>query len=482
MSYSTTQPTPLDTEDGVRPRWFLTVAMRADKPRSLPMRVCLDDTDEVRIVRGDALAAVRDAAAPRSLTIRIDDGSLSSQHVRMIRGEAGWSVEDAGSRNGTLIDARRLGSGECYALHDGAVIECGQTFLVFRAHHAQVAADTVHARERAQVLPKGLVTMNPALEDSFAALERVTRSPLPVLIRGETGTGKELVAHAVHQLSQRTGPMVAINCASIPSDLLHAELFGARRGSYSGATADREGMVRAADGGTVFFDEIAELAPASQVTLLRLLQEHEVIPLGGTRAIAVDVRFVAATHADVHAIGFRTDLLGRLSGFVIKLPPLRDRREDIGLLIAAFLDECGADPELSFSLAAARKVMCGDWRLNIRQLRHAITAAVLSGDRRLEGERFRFDDTYDRAAASLAPAARPVAPASGVRGRVGADELGELLRLHRGNLSAVARALITSRTQVTRLMRRFNLDASGSQIANGSVPLTADPERPPSRP
>jgi DNA-binding NtrC family response regulator len=459
MTHTATQPTPPESDTPARSRSFLTVALRADRPRVLPVRVCLDGVDEVRIVRGDTFDAVPRETGVQE--IRIDDPSLSGLHFRLRQDGGAWWIDDARSRNGTMVDGRRIERTERTELRDGAVIEAGHTFLVFRRCATLVSGDTTYARDVIRTTPRGLATMHPVLEDRFTSLARITPSQLPVLIRGETGTGKELIARAVHQLSGRSGLLVAVNCASIPPDLLHAELFGARRGSYSGATSDRHGLARAADQGTLFFDEIAELSPRSQVTLLRLLQEREVVPLGGTQAISVDVRFIAATHADVHSFGFRADLLGRLSGFVIALPPLRERREDIGLLIASFLDDSDAAPDMHLSLPAARKLLLAAWLLNIRQLRHALSAAVLTGNRRLESEQLSFDD---RSATSRSPEPAAAAPVRSSTARVSAAELGALLRTHAGNISAVARALSTSRTQVTRLMRRFGLDPAGNTV------------------
>ncbi|HMG21073.1 MAG TPA: sigma 54-interacting transcriptional regulator [Kofleriaceae bacterium] len=426
--------------------------MRADRPRTLPMRVCLDGHREAQITRGSTLARAR-SSSPRACEIQVDDGALSSVHFRLRAVPGGWWLDDAQSKNGTLVDGQRVDS---IALRDGAVIEAGQTFFVFRACEAPPAGDVVHARELAG-RPRGLGTLHPGLEDRFLSLARVASSRLPVLIRGETGTGKDLVARAIHELSARPGPLVAVNCASIPPDLLHAELFGARRGAYSGAIADRQGLARAADRGTLFFDEIAELPAGSQVSLLRLLQEHEVMPLGATQAVPVDLRFIAATHADVNAIGFRPDLLARLAGAVFTLPPLRERREDLGMLVAEFLEDCEAPADLSFSLAAARQVMHGAWRLNIRQLRHGVSAAVLSGDRQIDGARLSLDGL-----SPLSASDGSLAPRAARRGAVTGELLAGLLRTHAGNVSAVARVLATSRTQITRLMHRFGLDPWGN--------------------
>src|SRR5260370_29152938 len=161
------------------------------------------------------------------------------------------------------------------------------------------------------------------------------------MLLGPSGCGKVLSSRAVHALSRRQGPFVGVNCGALPENLVEAELFGARRGAFTGADQDRVGLVLTADKGTLVLDEIGDLPVRAQPTLLRTLQEREVLPVGATRPLAVDIRLVAATHRDLDELvrlhQFRADLLARISGFVIRLPPLRERLDDLGLLIAAML-------------------------------------------------------------------------------------------------------------------------------------------------
>ncbi|WP_045728401.1 sigma-54 dependent transcriptional regulator [Xanthomonas sp. GPE 39] len=201
-------------------------------------------------------------------------------------------------------------------------------------------------------------------------------SDLPVLICGETGTGKELAARALHRASARAGqPFVAVNCAAIPTELMESELFGYRKGAFSGAVADRSGLIRDADGGTLFLDEIGDMPLPMQAKLLRFLQEGEVSPLGGRGAQKVDVRVIAATHRDlaqaVEAGSFRSDLRYRLNVVPIELPPLRERGDDILLLAQHFL-QAGASSAQTLSPTAQARLRAYPWPGNVRELRNAM--------------------------------------------------------------------------------------------------------------
>jgi Nif-specific regulatory protein len=229
-----------------------------------------------------------------------------------------------------------------------------------------------------------VIATSHAMVDVFRLMESAAASSIAVLIEGETGTGKELVAHAIHRVSERAdGPFVAVNCAALPEALLESELFGHRRGAFTGATADHPGLFRAASGGVIFLDEIGELPFAMQAKLLRVLQDNEVTAVGDTRAQKVDLRVIAATNRDLRvaiaAKAFREDLYYRLAAFPIRLPPLRERREDIPLLAASFLEAAcqrhhkrlrGFDPATIELLGRAR------WPGNVRELQNEIERAV----------------------------------------------------------------------------------------------------------
>jgi DNA-binding NtrC family response regulator len=234
-------------------------------------------------------------------------------------------------------------------------------------------------------VPSGeLIGRTPAMLAVYKQIARAADSPVPVLIAGESGTGKELVARALHRNSQRASrPFVAINCGAITDTLLESELFGHTRGAFTGAVADTKGIFEQAQGGTVFLDEIGETSPSLQVKLLRVLEEGEVRPVGSSRPIKVDNRVIAATNRDLErAVAdqqFRADLYYRLSVIVIRLPSLRERRDDIPLLIAAFLKAAckRAGRQIEFSPGAVDMLLAYDWPGNVRQLENTIERLVL---------------------------------------------------------------------------------------------------------
>jgi transcriptional regulator with PAS, ATPase and Fis domain len=219
----------------------------------------------------------------------------------------------------------------------------------------------------------------------FDLLRTAAPTDVNVLILGENGTGKELVASAIHDLSpRRDAPYVKVNCAAIPGELLESELFGARKGAFTGATADRKGLFESAHRGSILLDEIGEMPAALQVKLLRVLQEREFTPVGATAPIRADFRLICSTNVDptaaVEEHRLRQDLYFRLNTFVLSLPPLRDRREDISLLVDHFLGSFTARYERECKVvqpAAMEALQRYDWRGNVRELEHAIERAVI---------------------------------------------------------------------------------------------------------
>lgn len=236
---------------------------------------------------------------------------------------------------------------------------------------------------------KTIIGKSEEMENVFKLVDKVADTDSTILIFGESGTGKELIARAIHYRSGRsTGPFVSINCGALPESLLESELFGHVKGSFTGAIKDKEGLFKVAQGGTFFLDEIGETSPTIQVKLLRVLQEREVIPVGGTNPLKVDVRLVAATNADLEKAvkqeNFRADLYYRLNVIPIQLPPLRKRRDDIPLLtnhfLAKFNSACEPDKQKGITKEAMDVLVGYDWPGNVRELENVIERAVILED------------------------------------------------------------------------------------------------------
>jgi transcriptional regulator with GAF, ATPase, and Fis domain len=413
----------------------------------------------VTIGRGDSLSLERrkEDGVP-AMRISVPDGRMSSAHARLQRVLGSWVVEDAASKNGTWLDGQRVASAP---LPDGALIELGHSFLVYREAFPASGPDFLDARAL-RPAAEGLATLSPVLAAEFDRLVLVARSRVPILVRGETGTGKELIATAVHQLSGRSGPFLAVNCGALPENLLESELFGYRKGAFSGATQDRPGLVRSSHKGTLLLDEIGDLPLPAQAALLRVLQEEEVQAIGATHPVKVDLRVVAATHEDLEALAaggrFRSDLLARLSGFTVSLPPLRERREDLGLLIAALLQKLAGDAAsgVSFTPEATRALLLHRWPLNVRELEKCLSGAIVLARHGLVG--LEHLPASLRNARELPSPDPPPQLSREEEERRRRDDLVSLLREHDGNVTAVARAMGKARTQVQRWLRRLGID------------------------
>ena len=279
-----------------------------------------------------------------------------------------------------------------------------------------------------------------AMRRVFDQVRLVAKWNTTVLIRGETGTGKELIANAIHYNSPRArGPMVKLNCAALPENLLESELFGHERGAFTGAVGARKGRFEQADGGTLFLDEIGDISPAFQAKLLRVLQEGEFERVGGGRTLRVDVRIIAATHRDLEAAvdagDFREDLFYRLSVMPLFLPPLRERLEDIPEVARLLLAKIGQTQgrKLAITDAALRRLAAYEWPGNVRELENCLErAAVLSEDARIDTDLIRFPGLRERPAAPRASApmaATAPAPAAADEAGGEPDERGERARV-----------------------------------------------------
>ena len=459
---------------------LLYLGLECDRPLARSARYCLRSIDEVVIGRADERTVTRPAEkASRRLSIGVPDGWMSAVHARLVRMLGTWLVEDANSKNGTFLNGMPVTRSP---LADGDVLEAGHTLFVFRERQlVERAASGELESSRLPMPAPGLRTLVPDLAKSFSRLAKVARSSVSVIVSGETGTGKELVARAVHQLSGRPGPFIAVNCGALTETIAASELFGHKKGAFSGATEDRPGFFRSAHRGTLFLDEIGDLPISLQPMLLRALQEREVVPVGSSQPVSIDIRLVGATHRELDALvesgAFRADLLARLAGFTVALPPLRARREEIGLIAADLLERMHPERahEARFALDAARALFLYHWPLNVRELEKSLdTAIVLAGTDPIKLTHLpdslrrvairskpppRFDIALEPPPGAEPddvppPSERPLTEAE----RRHRDEICALLREHSGNVSAVARVLGKARMQVQRWLRRYQLD------------------------
>jgi DNA-binding NtrC family response regulator len=441
------------------PQLFL--AFQGSQPWAEPSRHRLLGIKEVLLGRGTELDVSRRAG---TLSAAIPDPWMSGRHAKLVRGPSGWLLEDLGSKNGTRLNGIDV-TGPTPVDKDD-LIEVGRTFLFIDDRCAVFPEDPddPRASQLGAPLPE-LATFNAAFREQLGMLARVAVSDVPVLLLGETGSGKEVVARATHALSKRRGDFIAVNVAALSVTLIEAEIFGAKRGAYSGADQDRPGLVRAADKGTLFLDEIGDLPAVSQPAFLRVLQEREVLPVGETRAVPVNFRLVAATHRSLERLvksgSFREDLLARMSGLRVHLPPLRERRADLGLLVARILSSQSGDGArraagITVSALAGRALFQHGWPQNIRELVHVLNAALALADHGvIELEHLPPVLQEAKAAPSAPPEEEePVFDENDER----LATLVRLLETHHGNVSAVAREMGCARMQIHRWLKHYRLD------------------------
>ncbi|MEZ4361654.1 MAG: sigma 54-interacting transcriptional regulator [Kofleriaceae bacterium] len=310
----------------------------------------------------------------------VADKAVSGTHFEVSAREDGYRLRDLNSRNGVYVGELRVR--DVY-LRSGTVFRVGHTNVQFQATQDMVEIE-LSKKDRFD----GVLGASPVMREIFAHLEKVAPTELTCLVTGETGTGKEMVARAIHNTSHRAGrPFVVLDCGSIPRELIESTLFGHERGSFTGAVGQHLGCFEQADGGTIFLDEIGELDIALQPKLLRVLEQREIKRVGGDRTIKVDVRVVAATNRDlreeVNRNQFREDLYFRLSVVNLELPPLRERREDIPAMAHHFLREVAARRGLSmsFNQEALAALLTHGWPGNVRELRNVVErAAALTDD------------------------------------------------------------------------------------------------------
>lgn len=433
---------------------MLFVVMEGNRPLVGGARYALTGVNEVLIGRGES-RAVTGGRGSAILTMTLPSSVLSGKHARLTRTPEGWAIEDLQSRNGTLVNGRLVTRA---VLQPGDLIDVGRVFLA--VEEVNVDADEGArdldladvSRERA-----GLLTLWPSLESRLSDLRRIASEDVTVTLVGETGTGKEVMAEALHHLSGRKGPYVAINCGAVPSNLIESQLFGHVRGAFSGAAGPSPGTIRAADGGTLLLDEIVSTSPDVQVALLRVIQERQVTPVGTHQTVPVDVRFVAASQIALREAAikgtFRADLQMRLEGYVFEIPPVRDRRVDLGLLVASLLKRRGVTETSGVTITpdAALRILRYHWPGNVRELEQALARSWALAKNGEIDEAQLPDPEAEDADSEAGSAGRD--PDEQLRG-----ELVEHLRVTRGNVAETARRLGRARPLVHRWLKRLGVD------------------------
>jgi DNA-binding NtrC family response regulator len=372
-----------------------------------------------------------------SADIVVHDATVSGRHCALTAVGSAVSIHDLGSKNGTYVGPARVR--EAWGL-PGAVVTIGRSTLVIAPSEAEATDESL-----GEPLA-GIAGASIAMRRLAGQVRRLARHALPVLVSGESGTGKELVARALHVEGPRHArPFVAINVTTLPRELVESELFGHERGAFTGAHARREGAFAEAEGGTLFLDEIGDLPLEAQPKLLRALDGYEVRRVGASGAgQRADVRVVAATHARlehrVDAGDFRRDLYHRLECFVVRVPPLRDRRGDIGAIARELLRQLAKDVgPRTLTPGALARLASHEWPGNVRELRNALCRAADCGT---PSGRIEADD-IDRALRRPSPTLAKCVTSNRAR---------ELLRENAGNLSAAARAAGMPRTSFRKLL------------------------------
>jgi two-component system, NtrC family, response regulator AtoC len=381
----------------------------------------------------------------------VEDDSVSRRHA-IVRGGPPPSIEDLGSANGTRIGEEPLAAKKPAPLSPSTVVELGDALLVVRPADAPApAAAPPHAARH----------LDPPMARVEELVDLVASSGIPVILLGETGVGKGLLAETIHRQSHHApGPFVRVNCAAFAETLLESELFGHERGAFTGATAAKPGLLEAAHGGTLLLDEVGDMPLPTQAKLLHVLEHNEVLRVGALKPRPIDVRFIAATNRDLDACvadgSFRRDLFFRLNGLTITIPPLRERPSEITELAGRFAREACermGRPPVGVTRAATELLARYEWPGNVRELRNAMIRAALFARGELIGVE-HFEIAKDKGKAPEAGTLR-----TEVR-ELERRRIVEALEQSGGNLSATAKALGVARGTLRSRMRDLDLDGS----------------------
>jgi len=417
--------------------------------RALPWRLtCVDGPDPkapgtARVLGEHEGLSLTLGRTGRAVGWAFEDWEMSRRHATISGGGGRWILRDEGSKNGTWLDGHRIEG--AVPVEVGAVIRLGATLLLFERD----------ALSRPSSAPDGeLIGRSTSHLDVLDGVRTVAGTELPVLLLGETGTGKDLTAAHIHRESGRSGAFVAVNCAAIPHNLAESLLFGHRRGAFTGATQNAPGYFASADGGTLFLDEIGELAADTQAKLLRVLESSEYIPLGATTASRARARIIAATNVDLRAAAaegaFRMDLYARLAAFPIRLPPLRERKADIPLLLRTFIAQAAPGWDGVVEAPLLEVLLLHDWPMNIRELQLVAQRMMLQ------------HPDAERLTVAHLPRDLMWSPGRGAADaeatEIDRQALAALLEACGGNVAEVARQLGRDRTQIYRWLKRYDLD------------------------
>ncbi len=470
MTLTQTEPTPLGRIAGSGAHRLLVVYS--------PARA---DLGYSRTLGPQPLIIGREPEGAPSLPLR--QAQVSRRHASIEPSETGFRIQDLDSRNGTFVNGRAITSAE---LTDGDVIRVGSTLLLFQYLDAATCELVQGPLSRPNAEGRGYARLIGSGHAMARLREAIRNAPtsVPVLVQGETGVGKELVAEALHEQSERVGPFTPVNCSALPSNLIESELFGHVRGAFTGAEA-RKGLYGRAEKGTLFLDEIGDIALDVQAKLLRALAIGEIRSVGSDQPRTVDVRVVAATNVEletaVAAGTFRADLYARLMAHIIIVPPLRQRREDILELARHFLQDSGDAP---ITPDAAEALLVYSWPYNVRELEQVLApiAAVAKRHGKLDlGDlpmrmRERFDVRFENAPAAQAA----LSPLLCVRRDAvpSIEELRTVVEAHSGNVAQVAAFFGKDRRQIYRWAQALGLDMKALRedaTRNTLPPSTSSP-------
>jgi len=395
-------------------------------------------------------------------TIRLNSKSVSRRHAEIYRQGPIAAIKDLGSTNGVYVEGRRVAHA---ALKPGELVRIGD----FLALYAMVPRDHPESPAAHTKTGQGLLA-GPSFRETLRAVQRASTETLPIVIEGETGTGKELVARSIHEWSGRSGAFVAVNCAALPESMIESELFGYRQGAFTGAARSHLGYLRAAHRGTLFLDEILELPMVAQAKLLRAIERGEVAPLGEYSADSVDFRVVCASQGSLRAAvergAFRADLYARLNGYTCSLPPLRSRRLDIPALFADFLQRFSGNRPPCVEVKLVERLCLHTWPNNVREL-ELLTRSLLALHGEADTLRCGFLPEHLRPKIDEEAGAAPIS--------IGRDEhdLGRLVEELRRTGSNVARAAARagfSRQRAYRLMKGSSASELVESMATSSGP------------